>query len=181
MASSIVDVTQKDALGDLPTNLTVGTRLICLGFNNRTDCAGSLPTANLSDLASKLLKDIGQRFESEIETFQCLSIVGTCLIALAYLFVLLHVLLPPDRQSSSAAKFSLSMAVVFGLAGAIINIVLPEWIFQRISDLIESHKFVKPIMRSNQSLQYAVTICAVFLLPFLGTVVWYPRYAKKNL
>jgi hypothetical protein len=97
---------------------------------------------------------------------------------LAYLIVLLHVLLPPERQALLRAKLSLGIAFLFGLSSVTINISLPEWIFQKTSKLTERYKFVKPTMEADQSLQYVVTICAIRLLLLLGMTVWYSHYTK---
>jgi hypothetical protein len=178
MISTVADVVSKEVLENLPINLTAGTKFICLGFSNGTDCANSLPTTNLSHLTTTLLNGIGKSLRSEIETFRRLFIVGTCLIVLAYLMVVLHVLLPPERQALLRAKLSLSIAFLFGISSVIINIALPEWIFQEASNLTERYKFVNPTMKADQSLQYAVTICAVCLLLLLGTTAWYSHYKK---
>jgi hypothetical protein len=178
MVSTVADVVSKEVPGNLPINLTAGTKFICLGFSNGIHCANSLPTTNLSHLATTLLNGIGKSLRSEIETFRRLSIVGTCLIVLAYLMVLLHILLPPERQALLRAKLSLSIAFLFGISSVIINIALPEWIFQETSNLTEKYKFVKPIMDADQSLQNAVTICAVCLLLLLSTTAWYSLYTK---
>jgi hypothetical protein len=178
MVSTVADAVSKEVLENLPINLTAGTKFICLGFSNGTDCANSLPTTNLPHLATSLLDGIGKSLKSEIETLRRLSIVGTCLIVLAYLIVLLHVLLPPGRQALLRAKLSLGIAFLFGLSSVTINISLPEWIFQKTSKLTERYKFVKPTMDADQSLQYAVTICAICLLLLLGMTVWYSRCTK---
>jgi hypothetical protein len=59
MVSNVADVVSKEVLENLPINLTAGTKFICLGFSNGTNCANSLPTTNLSQLATTPLDGIG--------------------------------------------------------------------------------------------------------------------------
>jgi hypothetical protein len=165
-------------LENLPINLTVGTKFICSGFSNGTDYADALTTAKLSHLAIIHVDGIGKSLKSEIEIFRRLTTVGTCLIVLAYLMVLLHIFLPPERQALVRAKLSLSIAFPCGLSSIIINIALPELILQGISKLTENHEFVESTMEADQSHQYAVTICAVCLLLLLSTTSWYSHCTK---
>lgn len=87
LAASELDTDPDDTLTYLPVNLTVGTKLICLGFDNRIDCSSSLPSIELSGIGATLLKRICRELKSDKDTFRCLTIV---LVALTYLLVLLE-------------------------------------------------------------------------------------------
>lgn len=71
---------------------------------------------------------------------------------LAYLMVLLHILLPPERQALLRAKLSLSIAFPFGLSSVIINVALSERILKETSNLTEDYEFVESTMKADQSL-----------------------------
>lgn len=66
--------------------------------------------------------------------------------------VLLHILLPPERQALLRAKLSLSIAFPFGLSSVIINVPLSERILQETSNLTEDYEIVESTMKADQSL-----------------------------
>lgn len=74
-------------------------------------------------------------------------------MVLVYLMVFWYLLLPPERQTLLRVDLALSIDFQFGLSSVVINIALPEWVFQEIFILTKSHEFVKATMKVDQSLQ----------------------------
>jgi hypothetical protein len=66
--------------------------------------------------------------------------------------VLLHILLPSERQALLRAKLSPSIAFPFGLSRVIVNVAFPERIWRETSDLTENCEFVESTMKADQSL-----------------------------
>lgn len=180
LAASELDTDPDDTLTYLPVNLTVGTRLICLGFDNKIDCSSSLPSIELSGIGATLLKRICRELQSDKDTFRCLTIVGTCLVALTYLLVLLHVFFMPEHASWSRVALSIGIAFFVGVSSVVIYVMVKEWIYQEILDLTKSHTFISLTAQGDLLLLNIAVICAICLLVLLGLSAYYSHSAKRR-